>query len=56
MNAVTLRVLKVVAGIVLVALGLFFALHHGIFILGILVLPGGYLIWDGVRKPKHAKS
>jgi len=52
MNATTLRAGKVVVGLILVALGLFFALHHGIFILGILIVPGAYLIWDGFRKPK----
>lgn len=52
MNATSIRAGKVVIGLVLVALGLFFALHHGIFILGILIVPGAYLIWDGLRKPK----
>jgi hypothetical protein len=55
MNSMTIRVGKVAVGLVLIALGLFFALHHGIFILGILVIPGGYLVFDGLKKPKVPK-
>ena len=53
MNPVAWRGIKIVVGVILVGLGLFFVLHHGLPLLGIvLALPGGYLIWDGARKPR----
>lgn len=52
MNPLVLRVTKLLVGVALVGLGAFFVIHHGIFVLGILALPGLYLIWDGFRAPK----
>lgn len=49
-----LRIAKIGVGLVLLGLAGFFVFHHGIFALGILALPGGYLVWDGARRPKPA--
>lgn len=54
MNPSALRGVKIFVGLVLLGLAIFFVFHHGIFVLGILAVPGAYLIWDGARKPKGA--
>lgn len=53
-NGMGMRIAKIVVGLVLLGLAAFFVFHHGIFVLGVLALPGAYLVWDGARRPKPA--